>query len=105
MYKVTEEQIEDQVALVCGYPADKNPAGSMWQANGKLQGPENEDNPFLFYQLSTYGGQSGCPILMNLMGAVRTVGIHVAGSNYLNTNFGVRINDEVYEQVGQWINS
>jgi glutamyl endopeptidase len=89
---------------IAGYPADK-PAGTMWQGSGRLRSAAPE---FLFYRISTYAGQSGSSLRCRLPNVYphdmkHIVGIHVAGSDRLESNFAVRINAGVAEEINSWL--
>jgi glutamyl endopeptidase len=96
-------ELEQGTAKIIGYPGDK-PPGTMWQAENSLT-VDPDDGPFLFYRISTSGGDSGAAVLKDIDGRLRITGVHVAGSEGLESNFGVRINEEVYEQITSWMKS
>lgn len=104
MYNPSDDELDARTFNITGYPGDK-PAGTMWGADGNLGGFAEE---FLFYQISTFRGQSGSavatlfPHLQN-PNTPRICGIHVAGSTRLGTNFACRLRPEVIEQVQAWM--
>lgn len=75
-----------------GYPGDKQ-WGTMWTTQGSIL---KETNTRLYYDMDTFGGQSGSPVYNsnNEIIAVHTTG---AGSS----NFGTKINDEYYQFVSE----
>jgi glutamyl endopeptidase len=105
MYPATDNEIKNRLCDIAGYPGDK-PPGTMWNGNGTL--PNHADDVFLFYQISTYGGQSGSAVRSHFPtlpapGVPRIIGIHVAGSTVLNSNFAVRLTGEVLDMLGHWL--
>ena len=76
----------------------------MWGAKGPL---EKVSTDLLFYTISTYNGQSGSPILTNLMVAkdqlLIQVGLHSGFSAAENKNVGVRITESVLLQIKTWV--
>lgn len=90
---------------IAGYPGDKS-EGTMWNGSGELSVADSQE--FLFYQISTYNGQSGAAVRSLFPKLVRPeipriVGIHVAGSEQLNSNFAVRINENVFGDIMRWM--
>jgi len=103
MHNPSDDELDARIFTVTGYPGDK-PAGTMWGADGRLSGYAEE---FLFYQISTYRGESGSAVATLFDHLVnpqipRICGIHVAGSGRLGANFAVRLRDEVIEQIVSW---
>ena len=95
------QSLEQGRATIIGYPGDK-PRGTMWRAENRLN-VDPDDGPFLFYRISTSAGDSGAAILKTIDNELRITGVHVAGSQGLESNFGVRINEEVFEQIQLWM--
>ncbi|GGA87546.1 trypsin-like serine peptidase [Staphylococcus muscae] len=83
----------NQTLQIAGYPGDK---GSITQYSGKgtLLSFTNDN---LFYDVDTYNGESGSPILndKNLI-----IGIHTNG--FSNYNYGTRINKEKLALIKKW---
>jgi glutamyl endopeptidase len=105
MYAADDNSLKEKSVDIAGYPGDKLPR-TMWHAEGNL--PKEIDQHFLFYQISTYSGQSGSAVtalFKNLVNPTvpRIVGIHVAGVQDLNTNFAVRITQDVIDTVNRWM--
>lgn len=98
----TDKELKEGTARIIGYPGDK-PGGTMWFAEKELNADPN-NGPFLFYRISTSGGDSGAAILKIINGRLVITGVHVAGSSDLGTNFGVRMIEEVEEQIKMWMN-
>lgn len=97
------KELLDRTVNITGYPGDK-PAGTMWGAKGPIK-KLNRD--LLFYTISTYNGQSGSPILTNLMAdkdqILVEVGLHSGFSAAEDMNVGVRITEEVILQIKEWV--
>jgi len=97
------KELVDRTVNITGYPGDK-PTGTMWGAKGPL---EKVSTDLLFYTISTYNGQSGSPILTNLMVAkdqlLIEVGLHSGFSAAENKNVGVRITESVLMQIKTWV--
>jgi V8-like Glu-specific endopeptidase len=81
---------------VVGYAA-LQPAG-LYTCNGSLDPTTNQAQ--LFYRISTNSGQSGAPVYTLINGQPWAAGIHVGNENGLNC--GVRISQEVYEEIMSW---
>lgn len=101
MYPAPDAMLEDKEVGIYGYPDDKDPPDTMWGAQKALSGV---DEPFLFYTLPTYDGQSGSAVLASYANlpapeVPRIVGIHVAGSLAIESNFAVRLTDDVINWV------
>lgn len=104
MYPASDQQLNGRAVAIAGYPGDK-PAGTMWDGAGNLVGGSEE---FLFYQISTYGGNSGSAVrtlFANVPAPTvpRIVGVHVAGSAALNANFACRLTEEKIERITGWM--
>lgn len=102
MYPASDHELQAP-ARITGYPGDK-PQGTMWTDEKKLT---NEDEHFLFYKINTYKGQSGSAIIQDLPLPVgkTIVGVHVAGSTKLNTNFAVRLDNDKLRRIRGWMQS
>lgn len=104
MYAATDNQLNNRQSDIAGYPGDR-PANTLWNGNGALTG-SSED--FLFYNISTYNGQSGSAVrslFQNLYppGIPWLIGVHVAGDRTLNTNFAVRLNQGNIDTIQGWL--
>ncbi len=100
-YPATFKELNRKHGLIVGYPGCK-PAGTMWKAEHGIQAnPDQEE--LLFYQISTCPGDSGAAVFCKIDEHLSIVGVHVAGSESFQTNFGVRINDEVYRNILRWM--
>jgi V8-like Glu-specific endopeptidase len=81
---------------VSGYPSDK-PEGTLWGSTRRLVRATSRQ---LYYDISTAGGQSGCPVLYQDAEGWWGVGIHNYGG--VRTNMATRITSAVYDQIEQW---
>jgi glutamyl endopeptidase len=105
MYAARDEDLEALQVNITGYPGDK-PRGTMWGADGIFDRGISEE--FLFYTISTYRGQSGSAVKGHINGLdpnnnLRIVGVHVAGSQRLYSNFAVRLNQDVVDRINGWM--
>jgi glutamyl endopeptidase len=88
--------LQQATVNVYGYPADKTP-GTLWGHQRKLMQVMPQQ---LKYHISTFGGQSGCPVFLTQGTDNSGVGIHTSGDQ--TGNFATRINDEVFDQIEKW---
>jgi glutamyl endopeptidase len=88
----------NMILKVSGYPADREQA----QFQYFHERPTQQVTPTrLFYDIDTFGGQSGSPIWQDTEEeGVVAVGIHTTGG--ISSNSGTRINDEVIENLATW---
>jgi glutamyl endopeptidase len=84
------------IANVVGYPADKAP-GTLWGGWGSL---EELKALTMQYQISTFGGQSGCPVFIKRGDERTVIGIHNYGLS--SSNQATRITAAVYENIQAW---
>ena len=87
---------------ICGYPGDKMAAQqkTMWTAKGN---PNALDDDFLYYQIPTFKGQSGSPILKTEGEDVYIVGIHIKGIKEIGRNIGVRFTEKRRRKINEWV--
>ena len=83
----------NQPIQITGYPGDKA-SHTQYSGRGKLL-DFNKDN--LFYDVDTYNGESGSPIL-NAQN--RIIGVHTNGPG--GYNYGTRLNNEKLALIKQW---
>lgn len=86
-----------------GYPGDK-PEGTLWGMSGAILGLNTRK---LFYDVDTAGGQSGSPVWHTYSADCDpcAVGVHGYGvglSPFPGDNSGVRINQNVFNNLYQW---
>jgi len=84
---------------VSGYPADREQA----QFQYFHERPVQQVSPTrLFYDIDTFGGQSGSPIWQDTKeNGLVAVGIHTTGG--ISSNSGTRINDDVIDNLISWL--
>lgn len=87
------------ILKVSGYPADLEKAQFQYFHERPLQ---RLTETRLFYDIDTFGGQSGSPIWQDTeeFGVV-AVGIHTTGG--ISSNSGTRINDHVIDNLISWV--
>ncbi len=75
-----ENYLVGKDVTVVGYPNDKN--GQLFRAKGSILN-FNDEKYFFEYDMDTYEGQSGSPLILPLTGGrYYVVGIHYWGKNY-----------------------
>ena len=82
---------------LAGYPADKQPKGSMWY-HGRAGARATQN--VIFYQNNSFGGQSGSPVWIKRRGKRVVVGIHTNGGT--DANSATRITRDVYANIDRW---
>jgi len=94
-----DAQVRAMAAKISGYPADRERAEFQYFHERPVQ---NVTGTRLFYDVDTFGGQSGSPIWADTAehGLV-AVGIHTTGG--LSSNSGTRINDDVLDNLISWL--
>ena len=91
----TSEDLKRFNCQLIGYPVDKR--GEMW---GHVRRLREVLNDILIYDVDTYGGNSGGPIVVVEDGNVLVVGIHNDGD--LSGNSATRITDRVFDNLESW---
>lgn len=86
-----------------GYPADK-PYGTQWQMTGPIL--HYTDNHY-FYNIDTYGGDSGAGVYIIYNGDHCTTGVHHGTGDYWLSEYNMaeRITTARYNLIASWINS
>src|ERR1700722_15716726 len=86
---------------ITGYPGDKG-FKQMWTMSHAIKKVEPER---IFYDIDTYGGQSGSGIWINKWGNPYTIGIHTLGEGGMyEGNSGVRLSLGKFQQlISEWI--
>jgi V8-like Glu-specific endopeptidase len=82
---------------VSGYPGDK-PAGTHWYDSRQVAQVNARK---IYYDIDTFGGQSGAPVFRVVNGRRIGVAVHAYGGP--STNSGTRINREVYDLMRSWM--
>ncbi|MET0143652.1 MAG: hypothetical protein ABW328_02555 [Ilumatobacteraceae bacterium] len=84
------------VANISGYPGDK-PAGTQWYHARRVTsvGPRK-----VYYDVDTYGGQSGSGVYRIVNGQRYAIAVHAYGTS--TSNSGTRITTEVFNNLVAW---
>jgi glutamyl endopeptidase len=102
-------ELETYLVNVSGYPADRGAGTEQYHnRNRVLRVTERR----LFYEVDTYGGQSGAPVWIheNEGAPPLAVGIHAYGVGGTPADFGIRANSapritpEVLAKMKEWVN-
>ncbi|WP_406698939.1 trypsin-like peptidase domain-containing protein [Singulisphaera sp. Ch08] len=91
-----DDDLSELLVNVYGYPTDKAP-GTLWGHDRIL---EQVLPRTIIYDISTFGGQSGCPIFYRQAGRRYAVGIHNYGD--ITGNTATRITAEVFDNIEAW---
>ncbi len=83
-------------ANISGYPGDK-PGGTQWYDSHKVA---NVNDRKVYYDIDTYGGQSGSAAYRIINGNRYAIAIHAYGG--ASTNSGTRIVTPVYNNLVAW---
>lgn len=94
----SDEELREQALNISGYPADKEPAQSLWTHARHVTAFEPE---LLHYDADTAGGQSGCPAWVWWEGTAVCAGIHTNGSSERNS--ATRLNANVLGTIDEWL--
>jgi len=92
----TDEFLKAHICNVVGYPADKD--GQLWGHARRLSSVRHDT---LTYDIDTYGGNSGGPLIVLRENDPVVVGIHNYGD--YSGNIATRITPIVYQNVLGWI--
>ena len=93
-----DSNLADLIVNTSGYPADKR-IGTQWFNAGRVN---NVDADSLFYGLDTQAGQSGSPIFL-FDEERRRIALAVHAYAVDDRNRGIRINEEIYDLLINWI--
>jgi len=102
------EELQSYLVNISGYPADRGAGNEQYHSRNRvLKVTERR----LFYEVDTYGGQSGAPVwIYEKEGAPPiAVGIHAYGIGGTPTNLNItansapRIIPEVMNKINEWI--
>jgi V8-like Glu-specific endopeptidase len=93
---------------VAGYPADRGAGVEQYHGRNRILRVSDRR---LFYEVDTYGGQSGAPVWIheNDDATPLAVGVHAYGIGGTPTNFGItansapRIIPEVLDKLTEWV--
>ena len=104
------ERLESFLVNVSGYPADRGAGAEQYHARNRvLRVAERR----LFYEVDTYGGQSGAPVWIHEDDDAPplAIGVHAYGTGGTPSGFGItansapRIIPEVLETLTGWVES
>lgn len=94
-----DSTFNNMLLKVSGYPADREQAQFQYFHERPVQ---QVTATRLFYDIDTFGGQSGSPIWQDTEeNGVVAVGIHTTGG--ISSNSGTRISDEVIDNLISWL--
>jgi V8-like Glu-specific endopeptidase len=95
-----DETVLKEKVTITGYPGDKGFTKMMTMSH-KIKTAKAEE---FYYDIDTYGGQSGSGICINHRGNLHTLGVHAYGESGLFTgNSGVRLSAKKFEKIIGWI--
>lgn len=94
---LSEIELQQAVVNISGYPADLERATRQYYHARQIT---RSSERRLYYEIDTFGGQSGSPIWLTVEGKRVAVGIHTNGAS--SGNFGTRIIPEVFENLKRW---
>jgi glutamyl endopeptidase len=104
---MTPEELRGSAVNVSGYPADRGMGNEQYHAANRVLSVTDRR---LFYEVDTFGGQSGAPVWIQADGDVPiAVGIHAYGTGGTPSTLGIvansapRIIPEVLEQLKAWV--
>jgi glutamyl endopeptidase len=81
---------------ISGYPGDK-PAGTQWYAGRTIDSATSRK---VFYDIDTFGGQSGSAVYRFWNGGRYGIAVHAYGGTRVNS--GTRINGAVFNNLKNW---
>lgn len=81
---------------IAGYPGDK-PSGTLWYDHHKIASVNTRK---IYYDIDTYGGQSGSALYRIINGGRYAMGVHAYGGAV--TNSATRIVQPVYNNMVAW---
>ncbi|WP_420753893.1 trypsin-like serine peptidase [Rhodococcus sp. O3] len=94
-----DNTLMSSIANIAGYPGDK-PTATQWYHSRRLSSVAAQR---LFYEVDTFGGQSGSAVYRLLNGQRHAFGIHTNGvSPGVPVNSGVRITGPVFDRLKAW---
>lgn len=103
-----DADLKNALVNVSGYPADRGFGTEQWWAKNRIQRVRPDR---LYYDVDTYGGQSGAPlyVIPNARAAPIVVGVHAyglggpPGEDGLPVNSAPRITKAIHTQIKAWI--
>lgn len=95
-----DEELKGHGVHVTGYPGDKG-FKTMWTMENTLARISTRQ---LYYDIDTFGGQSGGAIWINKWGMPHVVGNHAYGGVLANGgNYGVRLDPQKINNICEWL--
>ena len=92
--------VQKEEVHVTGYPGDKG-LNQLWTMSYRVKKFESDR---IFYDMDTYGGQSGGSVWVKREEYPYAIGVHTLGEGKLNEgNSGVRLSHEKLETIQGWI--
>ena len=92
----TDAELQGVSGHLSGYPGDK-PAGTQWYDS---RGIASVDQFNVYYEIDSFGGQSGSPVYREIDGGLYGVAIHNHG--FTTQNGGRRITSDVFDNLVAW---
>ncbi len=105
LFTANKDAFAERPVHITGYPGDKG-FKSMWSMSYPVKKVENEK---IFYDIDTYGGQSGSPIWLHMEtqkmnNSPVVAGIHTHGEGkYGEGNSGIRLTEYKFKKIMGWI--
>jgi len=92
----SDSDLTSSVGNISGYPGDK-PAGTQWYDAHKIASVNARK---VYYDIDTFGGQSGSAVYRIMTGGRYAIAIHAYGG--ATTNSGTRIVKPVFDNMVAW---
>jgi V8-like Glu-specific endopeptidase len=92
----TDAQLTASVGNISGYPGDK-PAGTQWYDAHRIASVNTRK---VYYDIDTFGGQSGSGVYRIINGGRYGIAIHAYGG--ATTNSGTRIVTPIFNNMVAW---
>lgn len=92
----SDADLTSSVGNISGYPGDK-PAGTQWYDAHKIASVNSRK---VYYDIDTFGGQSGSAVYRIMSGGRYGIGIHAYGG--ATTNSATRIVKPVFDNMVAW---
>lgn len=92
----SDADLLNSVGNISGYPGDK-PAGTQWYDARRIAAVNNRK---VYYDIDTFGGQSGSAVYRIINGGRYGIAIHAYGG--ATTNSGTRITKPVFDNMVAW---
>lgn len=92
----SDDQLTASTINISGYPGDK-PSGTQWYDSNRVASVNSRK---VFYDIDTFGGQSGSAVYRIINGGRYGVAVHAYGGS--TTNSGSRITQGVFDNFLKW---